>query len=143
MFGMTAVSKPSASTAVMSFVVILSVLTTCDSRTSGDQEGLDQREQQKTTFQNDSDLFHLLPLAEASFWNDLSRKRPKGGIDVSKHSKEARLFNIFSSASEDNAATDIPPSETGVDEVGRGAHSFIFPSKHIITLPNFIKSNLI
>jgi len=33
-----------------------------------------------------------LPLASPnpSFWNDLSRKRPKGGIDVSQHSKESR-----------------------------------------------------
>jgi len=58
-----------------------------------------------------------LPLADASFWNDLSRKRPKGGIDVTKHSKEARLFNIFSSASEENNPTDDPPKwiepETG------------------------------
>jgi hypothetical protein len=34
-----------------------------------------------------------MPQADASFWNDLSRKRPKSGIDVTKHSKEARQKN--------------------------------------------------
>ena len=65
---------------------------------------------------NESALIQILPLADASFWNDLSRKRPKGGIDVTKHSKEARLFNIFSPASgEDSDNPELDEKEPTED----------------------------